>query len=173
MRPARRDHPPPGSGRTDQSILDVSNETASPVLTKVRQLLAKAESTEFDAFTAKASTRRLASAYRATAATGFDSVKLVLSQPSRHSGRPVSVTAAAAYYSPLGSRHRSGGRNDHCPRLPLMKEVPMADCFVGRQSILDRDGRVYAYDLLYRSSLSNEVGDVAPALHSEQRSYRF
>lgn len=36
----------------------------------------------------------------------------------------------------------------------------MADCFVGRQPIFDLNNRVFAYDLLYRSSLSNEVGDV-------------
>ena len=36
----------------------------------------------------------------------------------------------------------------------------MAECFVGRQPIFDRDNRVYAYDLLYRSSLNNEIGNV-------------
>ena len=36
----------------------------------------------------------------------------------------------------------------------------MADCFVGRQPIFDVNNRVFAYDLLYRSSLENRVGDV-------------
>ncbi len=36
----------------------------------------------------------------------------------------------------------------------------MADCFVGRQPIFDVNNRVFAYDLLYRSSLDNQVGDV-------------
>lgn len=36
----------------------------------------------------------------------------------------------------------------------------MADCFVGRQPIFDVNNRVFAYDLLYRSSLENSVGDV-------------
>ncbi len=36
----------------------------------------------------------------------------------------------------------------------------MADCFVGRQPIFDVNNRVFAYDLLYRSSLENKVGDV-------------
>lgn len=36
----------------------------------------------------------------------------------------------------------------------------MAECFVGRQPIFDVNNRVFAYDLLYRSSLENSVGDV-------------
>ncbi len=36
----------------------------------------------------------------------------------------------------------------------------MADCFVGRQPILDIDNQVHAYDLLYRDGLANEIGDV-------------
>jgi EAL and modified HD-GYP domain-containing signal transduction protein len=36
----------------------------------------------------------------------------------------------------------------------------VADCFVGRQPIFDVNNRVFAYDLLYRSSLENRVGDV-------------
>ncbi len=36
----------------------------------------------------------------------------------------------------------------------------MAECFVGRQPIFDVNNRVFAYDLLYRSSLENTVGDV-------------
>lgn len=36
----------------------------------------------------------------------------------------------------------------------------MADCFVGRQPILNEDNVVYGYELLYRAGPSNEVGDV-------------
>ena len=36
----------------------------------------------------------------------------------------------------------------------------MAECFVGRQPIFDLNNRVFAYDLLYRSSLDNEIGEV-------------
>lgn len=36
----------------------------------------------------------------------------------------------------------------------------MADCFVGRQPIFDRDNNVHAYELLYRSSLDDEIGNV-------------
>ena len=36
----------------------------------------------------------------------------------------------------------------------------MADCFIGRQPIFNRKDEVYAYELLYRSNLSNEAGDV-------------
>ena len=36
----------------------------------------------------------------------------------------------------------------------------MATCFVGRQPIFNRSDEVYAYELLYRSSLKNAVGDV-------------
>ncbi|MEL6981377.1 MAG: hypothetical protein AAFO29_03030, partial [Actinomycetota bacterium] len=36
----------------------------------------------------------------------------------------------------------------------------MAECFVGRQPIFDVNNRVFAYDLLYRSSLENSIGDV-------------
>lgn len=40
------------------------------------------------------------------------------------------------------------------------KEFPVAECFVGRQPIFDVNNRVFAYDLLYRSSLENRVGMV-------------
>lgn len=40
----------------------------------------------------------------------------------------------------------------------------MADCFVGRQPIFDLNNRVFAYDLLYRSSLDNQVGEVNPTV---------
>ncbi|MGI9595795.1 MAG: EAL and HDOD domain-containing protein [Acidimicrobiales bacterium] len=36
----------------------------------------------------------------------------------------------------------------------------MGECFVGRQPIFDRENKVYAYDLLYRNSLDNEIGTV-------------
>ena len=36
----------------------------------------------------------------------------------------------------------------------------MVTCFVGRQPIFNRNNEVYAYELLYRSSLKNAVGDV-------------
>lgn len=36
----------------------------------------------------------------------------------------------------------------------------MVDCFVGRQPIFDRYNHVFAYELLYRSSLANEIGEV-------------
>jgi c-di-GMP phosphodiesterase len=36
----------------------------------------------------------------------------------------------------------------------------VAECFVGRQPIFDLNNRVFAYDLLYRSSLENRVGIV-------------
>lgn len=36
----------------------------------------------------------------------------------------------------------------------------VADCFVGRQPILDRNNQIYAYELLHRSGLDNEVGSV-------------
>lgn len=36
----------------------------------------------------------------------------------------------------------------------------MADCFVGRQPIIDIDDKVFAYDLLYRGSLQDSAGDV-------------
>ncbi|MDH3644237.1 MAG: hypothetical protein OES38_19180, partial [Gammaproteobacteria bacterium] len=36
----------------------------------------------------------------------------------------------------------------------------MVTCFVGRQPIFNRNDEVYAYELLYRSSLKNAVGDV-------------
>lgn len=50
--------PPPGEHHREQTIVDLSAQFASPMLSKVRQLLAQAESTSFDAeaeaFTAKA-----------------------------------------------------------------------------------------------------------------------
>jgi hypothetical protein len=50
--------PPPGAETASRSIADLSSQAADPILTKVRQLLAQAESTNFDAeaetFTAKA-----------------------------------------------------------------------------------------------------------------------
>ncbi len=36
----------------------------------------------------------------------------------------------------------------------------MTECFVGRQPILDRRNQVWAYELLYRHSLDNAIGDV-------------
>ena len=36
----------------------------------------------------------------------------------------------------------------------------MAQCFVGRQPIFDVNNQVFAYDLLYRSSLDNQIGNV-------------
>lgn len=36
----------------------------------------------------------------------------------------------------------------------------MVHCFVGRQPIFNRNDEVYAYELLYRSSLKNDVGNV-------------
>jgi EAL and modified HD-GYP domain-containing signal transduction protein len=36
----------------------------------------------------------------------------------------------------------------------------LVNCFVGRQPIFNRNNEVYAYELLYRSSLKNAVGDV-------------
>lgn len=36
----------------------------------------------------------------------------------------------------------------------------MTECFVGRQPILTRANEVYAYELLYRNSLENAIGDV-------------
>ncbi len=36
----------------------------------------------------------------------------------------------------------------------------MADCFIGRQPIFNRNNDVYAYELLYRGNLDNEIGDV-------------
>lgn len=36
----------------------------------------------------------------------------------------------------------------------------MARCFVGRQPIFDTKNRVFAYDLLYRNGLENEIGNV-------------
>ena len=36
----------------------------------------------------------------------------------------------------------------------------MAECFVGRQPIFDRDNNVFAYELLYRNSLDSESEDV-------------
>lgn len=36
----------------------------------------------------------------------------------------------------------------------------MTECFVGRQPILDRRNKVWAYELLYRHSLDNAIGDV-------------
>jgi c-di-GMP phosphodiesterase len=36
----------------------------------------------------------------------------------------------------------------------------MTECFVGRQPILDRNNQVYGYELLYRHSLDNAIGDV-------------
>ncbi len=40
----------------------------------------------------------------------------------------------------------------------------MPECYIGRQPIFDHDNRVCAYDLLYRSSLENEIGDVNRAV---------
>lgn len=36
----------------------------------------------------------------------------------------------------------------------------MTECFIGRQPIMDGAHRVYAYELLYRSSLENAIGEV-------------
>lgn len=44
----------------------------------------------------------------------------------------------------------------------------MADCFVGRQPIFDRDNNVCAYELLYRSSLDNEIGAVNRTVATSQ-----
>ena len=50
--------PPPGAGRANESVIDLTAQEADPILAKVRGLLAQAESTTFDAeaeaFTAKA-----------------------------------------------------------------------------------------------------------------------
>lgn len=40
----------------------------------------------------------------------------------------------------------------------------MADCFIGRQPILTRDNEVYGYELLYRNSLQNEMGNINPTV---------
>lgn len=40
----------------------------------------------------------------------------------------------------------------------------MPECYIGRQPIFDRRNRVCAYDLLYRSSLENEIGNVNRAV---------
>lgn len=36
----------------------------------------------------------------------------------------------------------------------------MGECYIGRQPILNRNNEVYAYELLYRGSLDNTIGDV-------------
>ncbi|MCP3866693.1 MAG: HDOD domain-containing protein [Gammaproteobacteria bacterium] len=36
----------------------------------------------------------------------------------------------------------------------------MADCFIGRQPIINQNNEVYAYELLYRGNLDNKIGDV-------------